>query len=37
VGDGFRKVIVTKDNVVRHHDENGELIMGLQEFLMELK
>jgi len=37
VGDGFRKVIVTKDNVVRHHDENGVLIMGLQEFLMELK
>lgn len=37
VGDGFRKVIVTKDNVVRHHDENGVLIMGLQEFLMDLK
>ena len=37
VGDGFRKVIVTKDNVVSHHDENGVLIMGLQEFLMELK
>lgn len=37
VGDGFRKVIVTKDNVVRHHDENGVLIMGLQEFLMEFK
>lgn len=35
VGDGFRKVIVTKDNVVRHHDENGVLIMGLQEFLMD--
>lgn len=26
---------VTKDNVVRHHDENGVLIMGLQEFLMD--
>lgn len=35
VGDGFRKVIVTKDNVMRHHDENGVLIMGLQEFLMD--
>ena len=35
VGDGFRKVIVTKDNVVRHHDENGVLIMGLQEFMMD--
>ena len=23
VGDGFRKVVVTKDNVIRHNDENG--------------
>lgn len=37
VGDGFRKVIVTKDNVVRHHDENGVLIMGLQEFLLDAR
>lgn len=37
VGDGFRKVIVTKDNVVRHYDENGVLIMGLQEFLMDAR
>lgn len=37
VGDGFRKVIITKDNVVRHHDENGVLIMGLQEFLMDAR
>ena len=37
VGDGWRKVIVTKDNVVRHHDENGVLIMGLQEFLMDAR
>ena len=35
VGDGFRKVVVTKDNVVRHNDENGILIMSLQEFLMD--
>ena len=35
VGDGFRKVVVTKDNVIRHNDENGILIMSLQEFLME--
>ena len=35
VGDGFRKVIVTKDNVLRHNDENGILIMSLQEFLMD--
>ena len=35
VGDGFRKVIVTMDNVIRHNDENGILIMSLQEFLMD--
>ena len=35
VGDGFRKVIVTKDNVIRHNDENGILIMSLQGFLMD--
>ncbi len=35
VGDGFRKVVVTKDNVIRHNDENGILIMSLHEFLMD--
>lgn len=35
VGDGFRKVIVTKDNVIKHNDENGILIIGIQEFLMD--
>ena len=35
VGDGFRKVVVTRDNVLRHNDENGILIMSLQEFLMD--
>lgn len=35
VGDGFRKVIVTKDNVIRHNDENGILIMSLREFLLD--
>ena len=35
VGDGFRKVVVTKENVLRHNDENGILIMSLQEFLMD--
>ena len=35
VSDGFRKVVVTKDNVLRHNDENGILIMSLQEFLMD--
>ena len=31
-GDGFRKVVVTKDNMLRYHDENGILIMSLQDF-----
>ena len=35
VGDGFRKVVVTNDNVLRHNDENGILIMSLQELLMD--
>lgn len=35
VGDGFRKVVVTKENVIRHNDENGILIMSLQDFLMD--
>ena len=35
VGDGFRKVVVTKDNVIRHNDENGILIISLKEFLMD--
>ena len=35
VGDGFRKVIVTRENVIRHNDENGILIMSLEEFLMD--
>ena len=35
VSDGFRKVVVTKENVIRHNDENGILIMSLHEFLMD--
>lgn len=35
VGDGFRKVVVTRENVIRHNDENGILIMSLEEFLMD--
>ena len=30
-----RVKIVTRDNVMRHHDENGVLIMGLQDFMMD--
>lgn len=34
VDDSFRKVIITADKVMKHRDEQGVLIMGLQEFLM---
>ena len=34
VGDSFRKVIITADKVMKHRDELGVLIMGLEEFLL---
>lgn len=34
VNDSFRKVIITSDRVIKHHDEQGVLIMGLQDFLL---
>jgi len=34
VDDSFRKVIITADKVMKHHDEQGVLIIGLQEFLL---
>ncbi len=34
VDDSFRKVIITGDKVMKHRDEQGVLIMGLQEFLL---
>ena len=34
VDDSFRKVIITADKVMKHRDEQGVLIMGLQDFLM---
>ena len=34
VQDSFRKVIITADNVVRHRDEQGILIVSLRDFLM---
>lgn len=34
VDDSFRKVIITADKVMKHRDEQGVLIMGLQEFLL---
>ena len=34
LNDGFRKVIVQKERVVPHYDENGIYIVGLEDFLM---
>ena len=34
VQDSFRKVIITADNVVRHRDDQGILIVNLQDFLI---
>lgn len=34
VDDSFRKVIITADKVMKHRDEQGVLIVGLQEFLL---
>ena len=34
VDDSFRKVIITADKVMKHRDEQGVLIMGLEEFLL---
>jgi len=34
VGDSFRKVIITADKVMKHRDEQGVLIIGLEEFLL---
>ena len=34
VDDSFRKVIITADKVIKHRDEQGVLIMGLEEFLL---
>lgn len=34
VNDSFRKVIITSDRVIKHYDEQGVLIMGLQDILL---
>ena len=34
VGDSFKKIIVVKDNIMLHRDENGITTMGLKEFLL---
>ncbi len=35
IGDSFRKIIVTKDIVPAHYDENGILILNIYEFLLD--
>lgn len=34
IDDSFRKVIITSDKVLKHQDEQGVLILGLQDFLL---
>lgn len=33
-GDFFKKIIIVKDNIKPWHNENGILIMGIQDFLL---
>lgn len=35
VGDEFKKVIITKDELITHYDENGILIMNVYDFLLD--
>lgn len=34
INDSFRKIIITKDNVITHYDEEGILIMNVYDFLL---
>lgn len=34
ITDSFKKIIVVKDNIVSHHDENGVLLLSLFDFLL---
>ncbi len=34
IADGFKKIIVVKDNIVSHYDENGVLLLSLFDFLL---
>lgn len=34
VADNFKKVIVVKDNIVPHHNDNGILLLSLYDFLL---
>ncbi len=33
-GDGFKKIIVTADSAIPHYNENGVLIIGIYDFLL---
>ena len=35
VNDAFQKIIITRDDVLQHSDENGVLIMSIEDFLMD--
>lgn len=34
IDDSFRKIVVTKDNIIPWHDEKGILYLGVQDFLL---
>lgn len=36
-GDSFKKIIVINDNLNAHYDEDGILLVGLKEFLLDLE
>ena len=35
IKDGFRKVLITGDNVIPHYDENGFYILNIEDFLLD--
>jgi predicted AAA+ superfamily ATPase len=37
VGDSFKKIIIVRDNIKSYYDENGILIIGLLDFLLDDK
>lgn len=35
INDSFRKIIITKDNIITHYNEDGILIMNVFDFLLD--
>lgn len=35
INDSFKKIIITRDTLMRHYDDNGVVIMGLIDFLLD--